>query len=163
MLSQEELKELLHYEPGTGVFTRLVSTAGHVKVGDVAGTREKSGYIRISVKNKQYRAHRLAHLYMTGEWPEHQIDHDDHIRHNNKWDNLNEATNQENHKNQTKRSTNTSGITGVYWNKDLEKWEGKIKVNGKSKYLGVNTDKFEVICARKSAENKHGFHENHGR
>ena len=162
VISQEQLKGLLHYDPDTGVFTRLVSTAGHVKVGDVAGTHEKSGYIRISVKNKQYRAHRLAWFYMKGVWPKNQIDHDDHVRHNNRWNNLFEATNQDNSKNQTKRKTNTSGITGVYWNKPLGKWEGKIKVDGKSKYLGVHPDKFEIICARKSAENKHGFHENHG-
>lgn len=162
MLLQEELKEQLHYDPDTGVFTRLVTTAAKGKAGDVAGWIEKSGYVRISVKNKLYRAHRLACLYMTGKFPENQMDHINHVRHDNRWVNLRKVTNTENQKNQKISPNNTSGVTGVYWQKKLGKWEGKIRVNGKQKHLGVSRDKFEIICARKSAENKQGYHENHG-
>jgi len=95
MITQKELKELLHYNPDTGIFTRLIKTASSVQIGDVAGCKHKAnGYIIINVLGIPYRAHRLAWLYMTGRWPKHQVDHDDHIRHNNKWSNLFEATNQ---------------------------------------------------------------------
>lgn len=129
----------------------------------MAGYINVSGYIAISIDSKKYLAHRLAWLYMTGEWPENQTDHIDHVRDNNKWDNLRKATNQENLKNQSIRKNNESGITGVCWHKTANKWMAYINLSEGSKYLGIFTDWFEAACARKSADNKYGFHENHGR
>lgn len=161
LLTQEELKELLHYDPDTGGFTRKVSESNRVKVGDVAGWRSE-GYIRMRVRGKFYFAHRLAFLYMTGEWPEDQIDHINHIRDDNRWCNLREVSNQENHKNKPKRKDNTSGVTGVCWDKTNKKWWAQIKAEGKVKNLGCFTSKEDAIKARKEAEIKYGFHDNHG-
>ena len=162
-MTQTELKELLHYDPDTGLFTRLKQTCNSVKIGDVAGTRNGKGYIDIRLKAIKYRASRLAWLYMTGEWPKEQIDHDDRVRHNNKWLNLNEATGQENSTNRSLRKDNTSEVTGVYFCKTSGNWRVGIGVARKLHWLGFFTDKFEAICVRKSAENKYNFHENHGR
>lgn len=121
-LTQDELKELLHYDPDTGVFTWKVSPTNNVKVGDVAGCRYPEGYIKVHFKGKPYRAHRLAFLYMTGEWPKDQVDHINHIRDDNRWRNLRDVSHQENHRNMTRQKNNTSGVTGVYWEKAKKKW-----------------------------------------
>ena len=158
-ISQERLKELLHYNPDTGIFTWTVPRQGvKAKAGSVNG----KGYRQITIDYKLYQVHRLAFLYMTGEWPKDQLDHINHIRTDNRWLNLREATCQENQRNRTKNKDNTSGVTGVYRHTVTQQWYSQIKDGGKNKYLGYFTDKFEAICARKSAEVKYGFHENHG-
>ena len=136
--------------------------ANRVKVGDVAGWRNPTGYIRMKVGGKLYLAHRLAFLYMTGKWPEDQVDHINHIRDDNRWCNLREVSHQENHKNQSKPKSNTSGVTGVCWCKRYKKWKAQIKVEGKVKNLGSFTSKEDATKARKEAEIKYGFHDNHG-
>jgi len=163
LITQKELKESLHYNPETGVFVWLASPHGKVNAGDIAGFTDKTtGYIKITVNSKKNYAHRLAWLYMTGEWPEDQIDHDDRVRANNKWDNLFAATNQENNKNKSKQKNNTSGVTGVSWFARDKIWRARVTINDKEKHLGYFVDKFEAVCARMSANNKYDFHENHG-
>ena len=160
MLTQGELKKQLHYNSSDGVFTRLRTFSG-VKAGDVAGSIS-NGYAMINVLSKLYPAHRLAWLYVYGEWPKNQIDHINHIRDDNRIINLRDVTHQENHKNKKQQCNNASGVTGVYWNKVCEKWQSSVSVEGKLLHLGYFTDKFEAICARKSAETKYGYHNNHG-
>ena len=161
MITQKELKELLHYTPETGVFTRIKATQS-IRVGDVAGTIMQIGYVMLRVKGNKYLAHRLAWLYMYGYFPSNQIDHRNHIRDDNRIVNLREVTCAENHRNRSKSKFNLSGVTGVRWRKQNSKWLASVKVNGKQKHLGYFDDKFEAICARKSANNKYGFHKNHG-
>ena len=161
MLTQERLKELLHYDPEAGLFTWLVSSGNGVKVGDIAGSFSH-GYIQIRVKGKLHQAHRLVWLYMSGVWPKDQIDHINHIRDDNRIVNLREATHRENGRNRSMKSNNKSGVTGVHRYEQRKKWVAQIKVDDKLIYLGCFTDKFEAVCARKSAENKFGFHPNHG-
>ena len=163
ILSQKSLKNYLHYNSDTGIFIRKIATSSNAAVGDIAGYLHREGYIIIRVDGKGYLAHRLAWLYMAGKWPEDQIDHINHIRNDNRWRNLREATQQENCKNRSIRKTNTSGVTGVCWHKARGKWDAYIKVDCRSIFLGSYVDRFEAICARLSANNKHGFHENHGR
>ena len=91
-LTQEELKELLHYDPDTGVFTWKKGRQGRIKKGGIAGNEDQSGYCKIVVKGKRYGAHRLAFLYMEGYFPEHQVDHINRDRGDNRWVNLREAT-----------------------------------------------------------------------
>lgn len=74
-LTSETLKELLHYNPETGIFTWAKNAGQRAQVGRIAGSRTPSGYIKISLSRKLYAAHRLAWLYMTGSWPENEIDH----------------------------------------------------------------------------------------
>lgn len=61
MLTQARIKKLLHYDPDTGIFTRLVANR-NLKVGSIVGYTAKDHRVMISVDNKNYRAHRLAWL-----------------------------------------------------------------------------------------------------
>jgi len=162
-LAQKDLKEALHYDPDTGIFTRLTSPSNNVKIGDIAGCAHKTnGYLVIQVKGVLYYAHRLAWLYVYGEWPKECIDHISHNRADNRISNLREVTRPENNKNLPIRKTNVSGTTGVHWNKIRNKWHSQIMVNGKAIYLGLFSDKSDAISARKDGEIRYGFHENHG-
>ena len=90
-LTAARLRELLQYDPETGVFTRLVKTSNGIKVGDVAGTADARGYILIRVDGWLHLAHRLAWLHMTCEWPKGMIDHINGVRDDNRWSNLRRA------------------------------------------------------------------------
>jgi len=161
--TQAEIKALLNYDPDTGVFTRIASTSSKAMAGSIAGTFNKTLMYRfIMIDYKLYREHRLAWLYMTGEWPDGEIDHINHIRNDNRWDNLRCVTAKENRKNQSIRSDNTSGVTGVYWHKRRGKWRSIITVDGNQIHLGWYKDKSDAVAARKLSEVEHGFHPNHG-
>ena len=164
MLTKKQLKQVLHYNPDTGIFTWLIKISG-VKPGDIAGTKRKHDgktYILISINGKKYRAHRLAFLYMIGRFPIELVDHEDGDGINNKWNNIRETDPVNNNRNMRLRVDNTSGVPGVYWNKKDKRWQVSIKVGEDRGYIGQYADYFEAVCARKSAENFHGFHENHG-
>jgi len=158
MLTQERLKELLHYSPETGLFTRIIKSAKKVNIGDIVGYLDKShGYITISIDYTNYYAHRLAFLYMTGKFPKDQVDHIDGIKHHNKWLNLRDANNSENQQNQKKafKNNKSTGVLGVY--SSGENFITKIGINGKQKYLGT----FKTIEEAHSAyiEAKRRLHE----
>jgi hypothetical protein len=163
MLTAEIVSSLIDYSPETGEFKRIKKTSNSVKIGGKAGSISNYGYLRISIGGKLYMAHRLAWLLMTGNWPEDQIDHINGIRDDNRWINLRKATNQENGKNQCIRSTNKSGITGVTWIEATQKWRAQITVDGKAIHLGVFPKIEDAATARKVAERKFEFHNNHGR
>jgi hypothetical protein len=164
MITQKELKKLLHYDPDTGIFLWR-KPSKRIRDNLVAGTTHKTGYIEIRVKGKKYKAHRLAWLYTHGEWPKCNIDHINQNRSDNRIKNLREANHKENSKNAGMYKNNTSGVMGVRLTKGKikRKWRAVICVNRRSIHVGYFEDKFEAICARKSAENKYGFHVNHGK
>ena len=151
-LTAEKLRELLHYDQETGIFTRKVSTASRVKVGDVAGSLDGAGYLNIRVCSRKHQAHRLAWLYIHGSWPKDQIDHINRNRSDNRIANLREVTNKQNNQNKSKRSDNTSGHSGVCWHKRISKWQVKIRHNYKQISLGYFTTLEEAVSARKAAE-----------
>lgn len=161
-ITQKQLKELLKYDPLTGVFIWSVASSNRFKVGDVAGTLRSDGYINIGVKGKYYKAHRLAFMYMTGGIPK-QVDHDNHIRNDNRWKNLNSATNAINSRNQSMPSNNTSNCIGVCFREDIRKWQSYITIGGNRIHIGYFTNKIDAIQARKTAEVKYNFHKNHGK
>jgi HNH endonuclease len=152
MLTQAELKELLHYDPATGVFTWLVAAAKSIKVCSIAGNLKSSGYNHIQIKGKGYLAHRLAWLYVKGCWPEAEIDHLNRIRNDNRIDNLRDVTHMQNRCN---TSNNVSGVPGVAWHKLGKKWQVQIRVAGKSKSLGYFTNIEDAAAARREAELKY--------
>ena len=162
MLTQDQLKEVLHYCPETGVFTWLIGGPGRRKGSEAGyvqqGIRCGKSYRKIRVDRGSYFAHRLAFLYMTGEFPEDQVDHEDGNGTNNVWSNLRAVDSIENAKNQRRYSNNTSGTVGVHWNKQTRKW----RVSIFCKHLGYFHDKEDAIAARKAAEVTYGFHPNHG-
>jgi len=161
-LAYARLKELLHYNQIAGTFTWISKPDGKVNIGDLAGSISKSnGYIIIGIDGSTYLAHRLAFLWMNGVMPEF-VDHGDHVRTNNVWDNLSAATRQENNKNIRLRRDNASGFVGVSWNKLTGKWRARVNVDGKNISLGCFALKETAIAARKAANIKYGFHQNHG-
>lgn len=164
MLTQDRVKELLTYDPLTGVFRWKVRRK--LKAGSVAGCeftdRQGKKYWSIGVNGKMFLAHRLAWLFTHGQFPPEQIDHIDGNGLNNRLGNLRVVSNIENQRNARKRVDNTSGVSGVIWDKRDQKWRAQIRVNRKNIYLGLFTDKSEAISARKAAEIKYGFHANHG-
>jgi len=153
-LTYEKACQILEYNPDTGIIIWLNS-------GDIAGKRYGNHYITINIGDKTYQAHRLAWLLVMQEWPKNQIDHIDHVKYNNKFSNLRDISPQENHKNMPISKNNKSGVSGV--NFTYKKWKATIGVNGKTRVLGVYDDFFEACCARLSANNKYGYHANHGK
>lgn len=138
MVSQERLKQLLIYDPISGIWTWGVARKNNqIRVGSLAGRLDKKGYRAIGIDGKNYYAHRLAFLWMTGNMPEQQVDHINGIKDDNRWSNLREATNRENSQNIDTFRSNTSGYNGVYLNKSAGKWVAHIKDNGKYHYLGL--------------------------
>lgn len=136
-VTQARLKELMAYDPQTGLFTRTVSCGVRAPAGSIAGSLSDGGYIIISVDYVKYRAHRLAWLYVTGEWPEHEIDHENTVRHDNRWDNLRDATPTMNRQNMRRaRSDSKTGLLGASWSKREQKFVARIKVNGVYRGLG---------------------------
>jgi hypothetical protein len=157
-ITQKRLKEILHYNPETGVFTRKITKSAKIKVGSIAGGVSKnSGYRLIMVDGKLYRANRLAWLYMEGYFPEYEVDHENNIRHDDRWCNLRHVTHQCNMKNQKFRSNNTSGITGVSWDSKNRKWRASISVDGKTTNLGRYADFEKAVINRYKAEIKYNY------
>lgn len=160
IITQRRLKELLHYDPCTGIFTWIISPAKHIKAGAIAGC-VYDGYIRIRIEGGNYRAHRLAFLYIDGFTP-NQIDHINHIRSDNRFCNLRSVTTTENSKNQSTPKNNSSGVIGVCFDKSKNKWRAYIGVNKTQIKLGEFASKSAAIKIRAEAEVKYGYHRNHG-
>lgn len=155
MITQELLKTNIHYNPDTGVFTRIIKSGGNV--GEINTKENDSGYFRVNISGKSYRTHRLAWLYMTGEWPKEHIDHINGMRNDNKFSNLRCASNAENMHNIGKYVTNTSGFKGVSWHKAAKKWCAQIKIDGKRIYLGLfESADLASKAYRDFAKNVHG-------
>lgn len=132
MLTQAQVKEILHYEPTTGIFTWLKTR--NFLIGREAGTTSPEGYRLISIKKKAYPAHRLAYLYVNGIFPENLIDHKDGDTGNNRWLNLRDATPFQNQQNRKLSSKNSSGFMGV--SKSGNRWMSRISVGGTRLLLG---------------------------
>lgn len=140
-LTAERLREVLHYDPDTGVFTWKVRTSNRVKVGDEVGFALTHGYIGTMLDGRRYKLHRLAWLYVHGVWPDGDIDHKDGIKDNNRISNLrvvDMSMNQQNLK--QARSNSTSGFLGVHKTvasrQGKKIWMARIKSGGKSICLG---------------------------
>lgn len=153
----DRLRELLSYDPDTGLFVWRVNKRGHRKTGDIAGSLDKSGYWIIRLDQRNYPAHRLAWLYMTGEWPAHHIDHRDLDKANNRWANLRQATVSQNLANRRKYKNNQSGFKGVIWHARDKRWRADIRKNGKGYFLGNFRTPEEAHAAyRVAAERLYG-------
>lgn len=147
MITQEQLKKLLHYCELTGVFTWITATKG-TKKGAIAGSNF-NGYIKIWINQNQYLAHRLAWLYVYGKFPEKHLDHINGNPGDNKISNLREAVPEQNLSNRGKNSNNKSGYKGVSWNKQIQSWVAVCGVNKKRFYLGSSKCKeaaYKLYC-----------------
>lgn len=156
-LDQSELRRILSYDPKTGIFRwrpradRDLSW-NHRFSGEEAGAVLPIGYRYINFNKKLRSAHRIAWLWMTGEWPDAQVDHINGDRADNRWANLRAATQKQNSANVGLRSTNTSGVKGVCWLAAKSRWRATITVNRREIRLGQFRTLEDAKAARKSAE-----------
>lgn len=134
-LTLEQVRELLDYDPNTGLLTWRKTRTGTARSGTVAGTPNLHGYVVVRIYKRHYQAHRLAWLLSTGAWPTQMIDHIDGIRTNNRISNLRDVSRTTNLENRHRAQANSrSGLLGVcqYGNS----WAANIRVKGKQLYLG---------------------------
>ena len=162
VLSQKDLKRLLSYDPLTGVFTWLHRPDDGTRVTrwhntryarKRAGSIDGNGYRGIVIFGVQHYEHRLAVVYMTGAFPDDEVDHADGDRASNIWSNLRLATHAQNQKNQKTPINNTTGHKGVY--KNRRKWASEIWCDGAKIRLGVFATVEEAAAARTVAETKY--------
>lgn len=178
-ITPEIVRELLHYDPETGIFTwrergeHWFSTKGAhtawnsrragVRAGSV-WSDPRQGYQcrQIKILKKLCKEHRLAWLYMAGDPIPDQLDHRDRDGTNNRWDNLRPATPTENSRNRSRRVTSASGVTGVSWRKEAGKWRARCMLDGVYRHLGSFTDINEAAAVVQAFRAKHGFDPAHG-
>ena len=134
MITQEILKEQLTYNPETGLFT-FNKKKGGMPIGSIAGYVQKDGYVCISINGVQYKAHRLAWLYIHGAFPLEQLDHINLKKDDNRITNLRPATRSQNHMNRRVYSNNKLGLKGVHL--AGTKYRALIKKDGKQICLGL--------------------------
>jgi hypothetical protein len=161
-ITHERLKQALRYSPIVGVFEWRI-TGRKIRPGYLAGCVDDKGYIKLMVDGVSYKGHQLAWFYMTGKWPENGIDHKDGDRSNNAFNNLREASQEQNGANQKINASNASGVKGVFYCKATNKWVARIFCLRKIAYR----ESFDTLdqadsAIRAARERLHGEFANHG-
>jgi hypothetical protein len=173
IITADLLRSIVHYDPETGQFVWKERTpslftasarrsAEHVcanwnalRAGKMAGTLHPDGHVIIRIFRINYKAHRLAWLYMTGAWPGEEIDHRNKIGSDNRFDNLREATHPQNMANKGAQANNSSGHKGVDLHKLTGKWRARIMVEGRYMHLGLFSSKADAAAAYERAAHEH--------
>lgn len=161
-VSKKYLRDILDYELETGVFVWKWREDLRIRdnkrlAGTSAGCLMDDGYICIGIKRKYFKAHRLAWLYVHGQWPSMQIDHINGDKSDNRIANLREASMAENKWNSRPASTNKSGVKGVSFDKQSGKWKAGICVRGEKIHLGYFASLDEAASIyRQEAIRRHG-------
>jgi len=155
MITQDELKKLLNYDPETGVFTRQLLNGL-----EVAGSIDSFGHRQIQIGSKRHMAHRLAWLYVFGEFPNFEIDHINGDPDDNRINNLRLATRKQNMENRKLHVNNTSGHRGITWHRN--KWEARVSHHGKRIHVGNFNNLQDAVSAAKAAREQLFTHD-HGR
>lgn len=163
ILTAEYLRSRVSYDPASGAFVWLAMPGDDEssrrfntsRAGKRAGFIDAGRYRCIKICGVKIGEHCLAVLYMTGAWPECQVDHRDLDGLNNRWENLRPATESQNNANKGLSKVNTSGHKGVSYDASRDRWEVAITVDGKKIKIGrfrdlsVAADAYEK-AARKS-------------
>lgn len=148
-----DVADLLHFDAETGVLRWRIQPSMRTAAGTVAGTfNPANGYIHISIRSKDYRAHRIAWAIAYGDPGDNEIDHINGDRSDNRLINLRLATQAQNSRNRKRHRNNTSGVSGVAWSRKLNKWTAKIQVGGKQTHLGCFDALEDAAVARIAAE-----------
>lgn len=135
MITQDHLKSLLWYDAVAGVFVWKRGVA-NVRAGRIAGSSKGAGYVGIRIDGVSYYAHRLAFLYVEGNFPDGPVDHVNMNKRDNSFANLRKATDAQNKMNRRALSTNQLGVKGVSLDTRIGKYVARIKANGRQKNLG---------------------------
>jgi len=159
MITHARLKQLVRYEPDTGLFYRMVRTSNNIDMSKPMGSIDSKDYLWASVDGKVYRLHRLAIYYVTGEMPSRSIDvdHKNMICTDNWFDNLRCVSRSVNMQNKQKPSANNKcGFIGVYLHKQLQRYTAQIRINGKNTHLGMfDTPELAHAAYLKAKRNHH--------
>jgi len=166
-LTAEQLRQALDYDPETGIFRwrHRADVSPHINkrdAGKPAGwiARKSTGHMKLTFNGGSYFLNRLAWLYMTGEWPEFEVDHRDTDPSNNAWTNLRDVTHEQNMRNMRNRRTTLNGVPrlkGARFHKRTGRWQASIRHDGKSVYLGLfPTAEAAHAAYREAATRLHG-------
>lgn len=154
-ITRTELISIMDYDP-RGFLVWKNPLARRNKKGQRVGY-DTNGYRQVSIKGKLYREHRLVWLFHYGNIPECDVDHINRIRNDNRIENLRLCTDGtlQNSQNRSLNVNNKSGVKGVYWNKNANKWHTRIGVNGKRINIGYYENIEDAKNARKEADKKY--------
>lgn len=133
-LTQKRLKELLHYDPATGLFTWAI-TRKKCKAGTRAGSYNDAGYRRITLDYNKYFEHQLVWLYVFGYIPK-MLDHKNRDPGDNRLENLRECTRSQNAANSAKQHNSSLKYKGYWYRSDQEKYRVCVMKDGKKHYFG---------------------------
>lgn len=166
-LTKRDLMSWVTYDPDTGAMRRIKKivprTGQPIAIDKPITSRNNRGYYWVSIRKTQYLAHRLAFLYVTGKHPKGEVDHINGDRLDNRWVNLRDCDCAANSRNQGVRKDSTSGVRGVTFSILAGKWVARISDNGVRKSLGNYVSFDDAVRARRAAESRLGYHDNHGR
>lgn len=157
MITQQRLKELFNYCPDTGILTQKTRTSQRVKVGEDVGCLTRNGYLKIFCQGRNYRVHRLAWLYVYGDYPDEDIDHINGIRTDNRLCNLRLATRSQNNCNSKLRADNKTSYRNVHFFKRTGTYQVQVRLNGKRVNGGYFATAEEAsVVATKMRKQLHG-------
>lgn len=172
----EVLRQLLDYDEGTGSLfwkhrTRDVAPDENRRIGfnkrhagkQAFTTTSSAGYKTGTIFSQQFYAHRIIFALHFGHCPKGEVDHINGDRSDNRPENLRDTDSSGNGKNITLPTNNSSGAVGVYWYESRKKWQAAITVKGKNKHLGYFDSIEDAISVRRKAQDKLGYHPNHGK
>jgi len=142
-----DVREHLSYNKENGQFTWLTFRR-KVKPGDLAGTKDKDGYLVITYRGISFKAHRLAWFFENNSLPIETIDHINRNRADNRIANLRIATRHEQSQNMGEYKNNKSGYQGVYFNTKSGKWQAQITYKGKRHHVGLFDNPEDASSAR---------------
>lgn len=180
MPTPDQLRQLLRYEPSTGKlywrergpewfedgYRPAEGNAANWNsqfAGKEALTASHShGYRHGVILDTKMYAHRVAWAIYHGRWPEHSLDHVNGDPTDNRIENLRDVPQKLNCRNTSRSRRNTSGVTGVTWHDQRQKWTAQITIDGVTKHLGLFADLSDATKARRAAEASGGFGPNHG-
>lgn len=159
MIADENLNfdlavQIFIYDAESGILKWRKGRGNKSGAGAIAGSINSGGHLCLKFKGKGYLVHRIAWLIHFGQWPEHQVDHVNRIKTDNRIINLRAATSTENKRNTGLRRDNTSGCKGVCWHKDKGKWFAIVRINNKQKHLGYYDDIELADLVAKEARSK---------
>lgn len=177
-ITKEIVKELLDYDPETGVFTWKIRdtiwfpTARSHKIWNSRFSGKRAGWVytgstgyqcrQIAIRGQKFYEHRIAWLWMNGDPVPVEIDHKNRDALDNRWCNLESSNRGNNMLNQSRRIDNRSGVTGVCWDARYGGWRANCRIGGKQEHVG----KFENIEDAERAiiefRSRSGFSDGHG-
>ncbi len=158
-LTKEKALEMFEYADGKLIRKQNSSTA---KAGDVAGSKESNGYLRVRIDNHKYLIHQVIFLMHYGYLPK-TIDHINRIKDDNRIENLREATVKQNSYNSALEVKSKSGIKNVQWIKHMDKWQVRMRLDKSNKVIGYFKDKeLAELVAIEARSKYHGQFANNG-